>query len=254
MTAHLVAVLEELIQAPSSGAVRRLLVPGTSLESLAPLTAAGPVEVRWLFENEGRVDAGVIGAAREWRIACFLAADGRVATVDVYERPPVFEGVPGGRALVVNGPSGAGKSTLLDAVLERADTPWVVFDEPWLGRTRQPYLIWRDAAPLLHKGFLDGIAALAATGNQVALAAAGHPAAAVMGALAGVRVLSVGLDCPLEVLLRRERGRPGRAGGLAASSPDIHDGWSYDLRFDTSVTPPDRLAGEVLAALAGGTT
>lgn len=249
MTDHLVVLLERLIQGAPTGAARGVLSVATSLEALAPLAAAGAVEVSWLVENEGRVDAGVVAPGREWRVVYFLGDDGLVSAVDAYEKPPVFEGVPGGRAIVVNGPSGAGKSTLLEAVLERAATPWVTFDEPWLGTTRQPYLIWRDAAPLLHKGFLDGISALAAAGNQVAFSAAGHPAAMVMSALTGVAVLSIGLDCPLEVLLLRERGRPGRAGGLAASSLDVHHGWSYDLRFDTSSTAPDRMASVVLEAI-----
>lgn len=250
MSDDLVVLLEQLIQgaigAPAEGSV----AAGASLEALVPIATAGDVAVRWLGRNEGRVDAGVVAPGREWRVVFFLGDDGLVTSVDVHEKPPVFRGVPGGRAVVVNGPSGAGKSSLMEALLEKATTPWVVFDEPWLGRTRQAHLIWRDTAPVLHEGFLRGIAAVAATGNQVVLAAAGHPAAAVTDAFAGVPVLFVGLECPLEVLLLRERGRPGRWGGLAAASVDVHDGWSYDLRFDSSTTAPHEMAEEVLEAVA----
>ena len=70
---------------------------------------------------------------------------------------------------MVNGPSGAGKSSVLDALAEASELPWVVFDEPVLGVVRQPYLIWRERAPVLHRGFLAAIAALARQGNVVAL-------------------------------------------------------------------------------------
>lgn len=250
MSDELVRLLERLIHGATGASAEGLVVAGASLDALVPLAAAGDVSVRWLGQNEGRVDAGVVAPGREWRVVFFLGDDGLVTSVDVHEKPPLFEGVPGGRAIVVNGPSGAGKSSLMEAVLEQATTPWVIFDEPWLGATRQVHLIWRDTAPVLHEGFLRGIAAVAATGNQVALAAAGHPAAVVTEAFAGVPLLLVGLDCPLEVLLVRERGRPGRWGGLAAASLDVHDGWSYDLRFDSSTTGPQEMAEAVLDAVA----
>ena len=36
------------------------------------------------------------------------------------------------------------------------------------------------------------------------------------------------------------------AGGLFAASPHIHDGWEYDLRFDTTEVPLDDMVRQVL--------
>ena len=52
--------------------------------------------------------------------------------------------------------------------------------------------------------------------------------------------------CELDVLVERER-RSGRWAGIAAESLDIHDGWIYDVQFDTTNAPdPVVLAREVL--------
>lgn len=208
-------------------------------------------EIRWLAVNGERVDAGVFsGDGREWRVVFGLEGE-RLSWLSVHQRPPPFAGVPGGRAVVVNGPSGAGKSCLMEAMAERAGTPWVVFDEPVLGSAPQGYLIWPDAAPALHEGFLAGIAALAGAGAQVATSSGGHPQAMFTAAFGPVPTLYVGLDCPLPVLLQRETGRPGRWGGLAEASLAVHDGWSYDLRLDSSQASSADLADSVLQALAG---
>ncbi len=152
--------------------------------------------------------------------------------------------------LVANGPSGSGKSTLLRSIAEVSDAPWVTFDEPILGTTDQSLLLWPHRAPQLHTGFLDGIAAVAAAGNAVAVAAGGHSQARFRESMREVRTLYVGLDCPTDVLLDRERGREGRWGGLALQSSSAHDGWSYDLRIDTSEIAPHDAARSVLVLLS----
>ena len=69
---------------------------------------------------------------------------------------------------MVNGPSGAGNSSLLAALAVQSSLRRVLFDEPVVERIDQGYVIWRDQAPTLHRGFLDAIAALARAGNLVA--------------------------------------------------------------------------------------
>jgi chloramphenicol 3-O-phosphotransferase len=154
--------------------------------------------------------------------------------------------VEGGEVVVVNGPSGAGKTSVLSALAEVSDQPWVLFDEPVIGSVDQAYLIWRDQAPVLHAGFLGAIAALARRGNLVAVAAAGHPAELVSRAFENLVVVRVGLDCDMSTLRARERGRAGRWGGLAADSMSVHNGWTYDARFDTTRLMAATIAGSVL--------
>lgn len=213
---------------------------------LAPLAAVAELQIEWLVTNMDRVDAGVTGDDREWRVVYRTDEDGLVAALWVHERPPRFDGLVGGRSVVVNGPSGSGKSSLMTALVDLASTPWVMFDELSLGTVKEPYLIWRDSAPALQRGFLAGIAALAEAGNQVTLSSGGVPFDVLRGAFAGIPTVFVGLDCPLPILLERERGRPGRWGGLAEESLGVHNGWTYDVRIDTSTVAPSDAAQQVL--------
>jgi chloramphenicol 3-O-phosphotransferase len=166
--------------------------------------------------------------------------------LSIFRRPRRFDGVTGGCAVVVNGPSGSGKSSVLAVMADRSPLPWVMFDEPVVGAVAQPYLIWRDRAPGLHRGFLDAIAAVARRGNLVGFSAAGHPAGDIDAAMRGITTVRVGLDCELPILLERERGREGRWGGLVESSLNVHDGWRYDRRFDTGRQRPSAIAAEIL--------
>lgn len=215
------------------------------------LRGVTPTSVRWVGVNERRIDARLRGdgdgrdsGVDEWHVVVLVDGDGEVVAADSFPRPrPVPAGT--GVLVVLNGPSGAGKSSVLDVLVARpGERPWIVFDEPVAGRVAQPHLIWPEASPHVHAGFLAAIAAVAASGNLVATAAAGHPQAAFAGAAgaAGVRLVSVGLHCSLEELLARERGREGRWGGLAASSTGAHAGWHYDLELDSSTTAPADLA------------
>ena len=67
-------------------------------------------------------------------------------------------------------------------------------------------------------------------------------------ALSMSRVLTLALDCPPDVLAERHEARPDRRGDLIHSTT-VHDGWTYDRRFDTSATTADDIARE-LEALA----
>ena len=216
---------------------------------LAPLRAAHGATMLWWGVNRDRVDFAVRTGADEWRVV-YGSVDGeRIDWLSVYQQPPVFEGVRGGQAVIVNGASGAGKSVLLQAIRQHSAAPWVVFDEPVLGAVDDGYLIWREQADVLHQGFLEGIAALARTGNLVGIAAAGHPQTMFETIFSGVPMMFVGLHCDLETLKEREHGRPGRWGGLAASSVGVHEGWRYDLEFDTQRNTTDDIALSVLRTL-----
>jgi len=215
--------------------------------TLAPLHAAHARDVVWVAINESRVDALVRGPSGEWRLVLGTADGERIDWLHVDAEPPRFDGIAGGRAVVVNGPSGAGKSTVMAAVQELSPLPWIVFDEPTMGSVAQGYLIWRDRSEVIHRGFLDGIAAIARAGNCVATSAAGRPQAWFDAAFDGIPLLRLGLDCDHGTLLRRERGREGRRGGLATASLDDHRGWDYHARFDTTALSPTAIAERILA-------
>jgi chloramphenicol 3-O-phosphotransferase len=219
------------------------------LSLLLPVARADSI-VEWIGVNGERVDAVVTAGESQWRIVFGCSTGTTIDWLDVFERPIRFDGVAGGRAILINGPSGAGKSTLMRAIQQIATAPLVIFDEPeHIGSVQPQYLIWRDRAPALHFGYLDAIAALARAGNHVALPGAGHRQNEFVDAFGDVPIRSVGLTCDQDVLVERER-RSGRWAGIAAESIGIHDGWIYDIEFDTTNAPdPLEHARQVLDSL-----
>lgn len=216
---------------------------------LGALRDATDLDVVSLAVNGERVDIVTRAGEREWRVV-FGTSEGAVADwLHVYERPRDFGGVVGGRAVIINGPSSSGKSTVLKAIRSASPLPWVVFYEPMFGTVNVEYLIWRETAEVLHRGFVEGIAALARAGNCVALAAGGHPASMLTAAFEGVPTVRIGLDCDPDELERRERQRSDVPGGNALASPEIHEGWHYDLRFDTRKTRPEEIAAATMQAV-----
>lgn len=197
--------------------------------------------------NGERLDAVLTSGEAQWRVVFGSSSGATIDWLDVYKRPDRFDGFAGGRAIVLNGPSGAGKSTLMRALQQVVTFPLVVLDEPeHIGAVQPEYLIWRDRAPTLHTGYLHAIAALARAGNVVAVPAAGHSYVAFTEAFGGVPMLCIGLTCNLDVLIERER-RTGRWGGIAEGSMKVHDGWAYDLDFDTTDNPdPLEVARQIL--------
>ena len=234
-------LLGELIGRVSEGRVISDLLASEAdaalvTEKLRPLVADRTV-IDTLVGSCERVDAVVTAGDKQARVVFAYDDAGLLIWLDVYLRPNRFDGVSGGRIIVVNGPSGVGKSVLMQALQAIAAFPLVVLDEPeQIGTVQRGYLIWRDCAPSLHRGYLAAIAALARSGNHVVLPAAGHPQHEIAGAFDGIRVVTVGLTCEFEVLQERER-RTGRWAGIAAESLDAHAGWTYDLEFDTTNGP-----------------
>lgn len=229
--------------------VKDLLAPGADADVVAERLRSlseDPVTVLSIAGWAERVDAVVDVGGTQARIVFGVAADGRLTGLDLYRRPDRFDGFDGGHVLVCNGPSGAGKSTLMQALQAEAPFPLVVLDEPeHIGTVQVGYLIWRDRAPALHRGYLAAIASLARAGNVVAVSAAGHPYEEVVGVFAGTPVTTVGLRCSLDVLRRREQ-RPGRWAGIAEASLGVHDGWRYDVELDTSDDPDPTASARLL--------
>jgi chloramphenicol 3-O-phosphotransferase len=220
--------------------------------SLQPIADATGVEIRWLGVNGPRADAEIVSEdRREWRVVFMTDDTTRVKELWVFRRPEPFQGVEGGRAIVVDGAVGAGKSTLMQRFAESEDNPWVVFDEVNFGRIHTSHLIWQEACGPLYRGFLAGIAALAAEGNQVIMPSSGLPQQMFLDALAAIPTLYVGLECNLPVLMERNRAREGRWAGLTEKSFEGFggNGWRFDLLLDSSALGPDALVVEVRRAL-----
>lgn len=214
---------------------------------LKEVRAALGLHVDSLQVNGDRIDATVSNNDDTWRIVLGATRPDYCDWLHVYRRPESFSAVPGGVAVVINGPSSAGKSTLLRAIRTASQLPWVCFDEPFFGDVAAEYLIWREQAQSLHHGYLDAIAALARAGNLVALSAAGFPSCEFGERFAASRVIRVGLDADLDTLRDRERVRSDVPGGLAEASIGVHEGWSYDVRYDSASQPASQIAAAVLS-------
>jgi chloramphenicol 3-O-phosphotransferase len=237
------APLDDLVSDPSD-------VPAFAAR-LAPLRDRSELAIVLLTVNGERVDVVAGDGDLEWRVVFGTVDARRIDWLRVFRRPPEFAGLSGGRAVIVNGPSSSGKSSVLHQLRSRSSTPWVVFDEPMYGTVNVEYLIWRERAAALHRGFLDGIGALARAGNCVGVAAGGHPQLLFDTAFFGVPTIRVGLDCDLMELARRERGRRDVPGGWAEASLDVHDGWHYHLRFDTTTNEAADIADAILLTIGG---
>jgi chloramphenicol 3-O phosphotransferase len=71
----------------------------------------------------------------------------------------------------------------------------------------------------------------------------------------GYDVLSVGVRCPLDVVIERERARHDRTIGQAEAQFEVvHRGAHYDVEIDTSRVTPAEGAGLVAAAIVARST
>ena len=67
---------------------------------------------------------------------------------------------------------------------------------------------------------------------------------------AGFDVLRVGVRCPLEIVLERERERKDRTLGQAEAQFDVVHRWmTYDVEVDTSVLGPAECVSRIVASL-----
>ena len=224
---------------------RVLQVVESGVDGAAALRDELALTVTDLRVNGRRVDARLTsGSSRRWLAVIWFVDDslGAVDSVTLYPRPEPFHGVERGMVIVLNGPSSVGKSLLMRAFVEQASTPFAFFDEPFLGTLPANFLAWPDTLGPQQDGALAALAAAAAAGNQFILSSAGITQARFRAALVDVESVYVGLDAPLDVLVQRQLVQVDKFGGLAEESIDIHEGWIYDLRIDTSRHTPEEAA------------
>ena len=169
--------------------------------------------------------------------------------------------------LLLNGPGSAGKTTLartlqmqtqapflhvaMDAFLEmqppRHDNHpdtffWTTTDDGGAPRTSF------QAGPLgaaLMRGYRQSITALAGEGWNVIAddVATASDWADYRRRLAGVRLITIKVHAPLNILEARERARGDRMPGLSRDQwQRVHEGIDYDFDVDTSMLTPEAAA------------
>jgi chloramphenicol 3-O phosphotransferase len=167
------------------------------------------------------------------------------------------------------------------AVQERFDGPWVnlgadVFSRHVVPARYRPGTGLRPGGerpdlealvPVLYAAMYDSVAAHARHGLNVVVDAAHHeafsrPLGVLVDAarrLSGLKVLFVGVLCPIEVVIqRRDAGQEGREGEYVQSGSygevpapvrrwqeEVHRGKSYDLEVDTSLLSPAECADRI---------
>jgi chloramphenicol 3-O phosphotransferase len=165
--------------------------------------------------------------------------------------------------IVLNGTSSSGKTSIARAFQERAPKTFLNSSIDSILHALPPSAIERMQRgtdiddlryPELVRAFYACVATLAQLGHDLVVDHAivtQRDADLLRTAVETHRVLFVGVDCPLPVLLERERSRGDRRIGLAAAqSGRIHQWLSYDLVIDSSQITAEHAADAIIAALA----
>ncbi|MFI0965868.1 chloramphenicol phosphotransferase CPT family protein [Streptomyces sp. NPDC021080] len=159
-----------------------------------------------------------------------------------------------GRIIFLNGTSSSGKSSLARELLDVLDDG-VFFHLAVDGfnamRTKRT-LGAEELDTALRRtrtGFHRSIAAMAEVGNDIIVDHVLSERWRLLDCLSVLRaedVLFVGVHCPLEELVRRERARADRPPGLAAQQfALVHRHGDYDLECDTSTSSPRECAERI---------
>jgi chloramphenicol 3-O phosphotransferase len=171
------------------------------------------------------------------------------------------------QVIVLNGGSSSGKSGIARCLQAVLPDPWLVFGVDTLIEAMPLAMRTSDAgiefAPdggvsvgpefrTLEAAWIEGLTAMARAGARVIVDEVFLGGAASQQrwqqALAGLRVLWVGVRCDGAVAAGREIARGDRVPGMAESQADIvHQGVVYDLEVDTTHTESMACARTVAA-------
>jgi len=164
--------------------------------------------------------------------------------------------------VVLNGTSSSGKTSIARAFQELAPGVFLNFSIDSILYALPPSAIARIQHgepiedlryPELVRAFYACVRELAALGHDLVIDHAvisQREADLLSSAVAGQRVLRVGLECPLDVLRERERARGDRRSGLAeAQHPRIHRWLEYDLTIDTAAMSAEDAARAIARTL-----
>lgn len=175
-----------------------------------------------------------------------------------------------GTVIIINGASSSGKTSIVKALQAS-------FAEPCLDAGLDRFL-WMLPRHYLDRPLWDDVLGLATTAGQTghqlvvgmhrAIAALAHVGNHVVAdhvlvepswvtdcaaSLADLDAWLIGVHCPLEVLIERERTRADRTLGQAQSQHKlVHRFVVYDLEVDTSVLTPDQCAEAIRQAIGMG--
>lgn len=162
--------------------------------------------------------------------------------------------------VVLNGTSSSGKTTIARAFQELAlPRVFLNFSIDSILYTLPPSVVARLEAgerfelPPLVPAFYACVRELASLGHDLVIDHAvlsRAEADMLFAAVASHRVLLVALDCPLDVLVERERTRGNRRTGMAAAQYErVHQWLEYDLRINSSAVSAEESARLIAAAL-----
>ena len=160
-----------------------------------------------------------------------------------------------GRIVLLNGPSSSGKTTVARATRDLVGQNCVVLSIDDLypvvhPKRRNDWQLFLSLSQVL----FTSAAAFGNLGFDVVLDTVfERPEChhAYVTACGPLHPLLARVECPLEVLIERERKRGDRRIGLAADQfTRIHGGYDYDLSVDTSVQSPELCARTIANALA----
>lgn len=165
-----------------------------------------------------------------------------------------------GTIILLNGASSSGKTSILNALQAQLPEPYLNAGiDKFIWMLPERYLerpLWDDVLGLATEAGLMGhrlfsamhqaLAVLSQAGlNVVADHVLVEPAwvAQCVELLADLPAYLVGVRCPLEVLIERERARKNRTLGQAAAQyPLVHANCIYDVEVDTSQYSPEQCA------------
>jgi chloramphenicol 3-O phosphotransferase len=162
--------------------------------------------------------------------------------------------------VVLNGTSSSGKTSIARAFQELAlprvflnisiDSILYALPESVVGRLEAGD---SRADPRLVRGFYACVSSLASHGLDLVIDHAitsEAEASMLREAVAGHDAVMVGLDCPVEVLVERERARGNRRPGMAAAQCErVHQWVQYHLRIDTSQISVEDAARRIVEVL-----
>ena len=168
-----------------------------------------------------------------------------------------------GRIVILNGTSSAGKTSILQALQRMLAEPYLDAGiDKFIWMLPERYLerpLWDDvlgkanhageAGQTLFHGMHHAIAALARQGNNVLADHVLVDRAWVQECarlFEGIPAYLVGIRCPLDVLLEREKSRRNRTLGQAVLQyPLVHSHGFYDCEVDTSRLNVEECALEI---------
>ncbi|MEL7625610.1 MAG: hypothetical protein AAGU15_01970 [Anaerolineaceae bacterium] len=174
-----------------------------------------------------------------------------------------------GKIIILNGTSSSGKTCLLRALQDSLEEPYLEAGiDKFIWMLPERYLerpLWDEilglattagqAGQTLMTGMHQAIAALSKTGNNVLsdhVLVEPRWVQECADLFHDLPAYLIGVRCPLDVLLQRERSRKNRTLGQAEAQYHlVHAHCVYDLEVDTSLNTPEECAAQIRQRVAG---